>query len=90
MKFRKKPIIVEAEQFDPINKHKIKLPDGVEGIPCSGADNWAYMGCRFYIDTPEGRLEVKQGDWIITGIKGEKYPCKDDIFKKTYEPVEVE
>lgn len=40
------------------------------------------------IETLEGPLKASPGDWIITGIRGEKYPCKPDIFKKTYEPVD--
>lgn len=39
------------------------------------------------MDTPEGLHVVSPGDWIITGIKGEKYPCKPDIFHATYEPL---
>jgi len=39
-----------------------------------------------YIDTPEGRLNVTPGDWNITGIAGENYPCKPDIFEKLYSP----
>jgi hypothetical protein len=41
------------------------------------------------IETLEGPLRAEPGDWIITGIKGEQYPCKPDIFEKTYDPVEV-
>ena len=41
-----------------------------------------------WIETLEGGSIVCRGDWIITGIKDEKYPCKDDIFKATYEPAE--
>jgi hypothetical protein len=41
-----------------------------------------------YIDTLEGRHHVQFGDWIITGVKGEKYPCKPDIFEMTYELAE--
>lgn len=40
------------------------------------------------IQTLEGQLRAAPGDWIITGLQGEKYPCKPDIFKKTYEPIE--
>jgi hypothetical protein len=40
------------------------------------------------IQTLEGPMTATPGDWIITGIKGEKYPCKPDIFAATYEPVE--
>lgn len=39
------------------------------------------------IDTLEGKMRACPGDWIITGIHGEQYPCKQDIFEKTYEPV---
>lgn len=39
------------------------------------------------IQTLEGPLKASIGDWIITGVRGEKYPCKPDIFKKTYEEV---
>ena len=40
-----------------------------------------------YIETLEGVMHASPGDWIITGVNGEKYPCKPDIFEKTYEPV---
>ena len=39
------------------------------------------------IETLEGVMTASPGDWIITGVNGEKYPCKNDIFEKTYEPV---
>ncbi len=68
MKFRKKPVIIEAEQYRP----------GLEdGINLDGP----------YIKTLEGNLQISPGDWIITGIKGERYACKPDIFKATYERV---
>lgn len=40
------------------------------------------------IETKEGSMRGDVGDWLITGIKGEQYPCKPDIFEATYEPVE--
>ena len=40
-----------------------------------------------YIETLEGVMHASPGDWIITGVNGEKYTCKPDIFEKTYEPV---
>ena len=43
---------------------------------------------RWGIDTLEGWFDVTPGDWIITGVNGERYPCKPDIFEKTYEAVE--
>ena len=68
------------------------------GIPgtdiCRGVDkNGKAIGCgrmfhdHGWIDTLEGGHNVCPGDWIITGVKGERYPCKPDIFSATYEPV---
>ena len=74
MKYRKKPIVVEAEQWP------VKEPPGFRGI-----EGVHYANGRLQIDTLEGAHTVTPGDWIITGIKGEKYPCKPDIFAATYE-----
>lgn len=74
MKFRKKPVIVEATQFFP---NKKPWPKGV-----------SYGRNGFEIQTLEGIYCVTPGDWIITGVKGEYYPCKSDIFELTYEKVE--
>lgn len=75
--FRKKPIVIEAEQWFPYLGEVfgvIYLPKGEVGrLPM--------------VDTLEGWLKVSAGDWIITGVKGEKYPCKPDIFEATYEKV---
>ena len=43
-----------------------------------------------YIKTLEGMMSAKAGDWVITGIEGERYACKHRIFMKTYEPVDDE
>ncbi len=40
------------------------------------------------VHTLEGDMKANKGDWLITGINGEQYPCKDEIFLKTYEPVD--
>lgn len=85
-KYRKKPIIIEATQFDPVNHPDDRWPEGV--IPWSRAGYQPRDMSWGYIDTLEGKMHVMSGDWIITGITGEKYPCKDEIFKKTYERVE--
>lgn len=42
------------------------------------------------VETPEGSLRATPGDWIITGVNGEQYPCKPDVFEKSYEPVDEE
>ena len=76
MKFRKKPVVIEAVQA---MEGEISLIPGV--VRDSDREAWV-------IKTLEGDMEVSPGDWIITGAKGEKYPCKPDIFDLTYEPVE--
>lgn len=78
MKFVKKPIIVEAEQFWPDDDI---FPESL-GVYQNQLSSTGYS-----INTLEGEHEVTPGDWIITGIKGEKYPCKPDIFELTYEEV---
>ena len=96
-KFRKKPIVIEAEQFFR-DKHfdgKHVLIEGVETrikpdlilIPVGEVPNSVNSRREFFIRTLEGDLIVSEGDWIITGVAGERYPCKPDIFEATYEPV---
>ena len=43
---------------------------------------------EIFIDTLEGKMKASPGDWIITGVHGEKYPCKPDVFEWTYEAVD--
>ncbi len=85
-KFRKKPVVVEAFQWHiEMGEYGSVIRDiDREGCLPKGHHIDLYM-----IGTLEGRHRVIDGDWIITGIKGEKYPCKPDIFEQTYEPVEV-
>jgi hypothetical protein len=87
-KYRKRPIEVEAEQFFPTQK---PWPEGVEQFErerteAIQGDCSLWYGWR--INTLEGPLAVSPGDWIITGIEGEKYPCKPDIFGATYDAVD--
>ena len=60
MKYRKKPVIIDAYKTDK----------------------------EIIIHTLEGDMKANVGDYIITGVHGEKYPCKPDIFEETYEPIE--
>jgi hypothetical protein len=93
-KYRKKPVIIEAFQFtrETIESHlldDVSLPEGIECTRASFNKKertvWDYV---VRIDTLEGEAyKVKEGDWIIKGIKGEFYPCKPDIFEATYEEV---
>jgi hypothetical protein len=62
VKFRKRPVVIEAYQTD----RTMEIP------------------------TLEGTMRADPGDWIITGVQGEQYPCKPDIFEQTYEPADAE
>ena len=84
MKFRKKPIVIEAVQYDGTNYGEIISLSGELGLrqwfsrrPSGG----------LLVQTPEGIMQVNKGDWVIKGIKGELSPCQDAIFKETYEKV---
>jgi len=78
MKFRKKPVVIEAMQF------WANTPEGwANGVYRDSTSPTGYA-----IETLEGCYQVTEGDWIITGVKGEQYPCKPDIFEMTYEAVE--
>jgi hypothetical protein len=78
MKFKKKPVVIDAEQF---------WEHSVNGWPL-GVYKDSDSPTGFAIDTLEGSYHVTESDWIITGVKGEKYPCRADIFEQTYEPAE--
>lgn len=122
MKYRKKPVVIEASQWFKNGDHPLDyskdhegFKDGVEGIYIwtaahRKAHGWEGDIVRYFrhpsipgdqvcskcgktmhahgwIDTLEDGHNVCPGDWIITGVQGEHYPCKPDIFAATYEPV---
>ena len=79
MKFRKKPVVIEAVQWT---------------VSIDAEEEIRAMGCEFevqpnpdylVIHTLEGAMSASPWDWIIKGVKGEFYPCKPDIFEATYE-----
>lgn len=125
MKFRKRPIVIDATRWMRNGDHPEDFKEDREGgepipgtrsvkiVMFSGAEQrergWEGQIVRYYrrpddpggrlceycrysmhdhgwIDTLEGGHIVCPGDWIITGVKGERYPCKPDIFDATYEP----
>lgn len=87
MKYQKKPVIVEAVQYTGTNESAREIERFVNDYSTLNYDEVAN---KYYVKTLEGQLYVDIGDYIIKGIKGEFYPCKPDIFKETYERVEVE
>lgn len=82
MKYRKKPIIINAIQWTGDNQDEITVFTGTNELAVGFIDN------EIEIETLEGVMRASENDYIIKGIKGEFYPCKPDIFKMTYEQVE--
>lgn len=90
IQYRKKPVVIEAiewtgSNFDQCMRfmgdnggHKLAYEDAEEAAKKSGS---------LFIRTLEGVMTAKKGDFIIKGVNGEFYPCKPDIFAKTYEEV---
>lgn len=85
-KYRKKPVVIEARQWDGTLKVASDIDAWSAGkTQCMGL---AQTPHHISIETLEGTMIACPGDWIIKGVKGEFYPCKDDIFAATYEAVE--
>ncbi len=91
-KWRKKPVEVEANLWFADGDHEAvkeySVPLTTLGGACKHCNN--YLAYHGWIATLEGGHIVCPGDWIITGVEGEHYPCKPKIFEKTYEKVEGE
>lgn len=79
MKYRKKPVVIEAMQY---TRNALEAERVAEWCGGTQSDD----GCM--IETLEGDMLARYGDWIIKGVQGEFYPCKPDIFEMTYERVE--
>lgn len=95
MKYRKKPVVIEAIKWKGDNLFEvISFTDGVPDLRSDIARNRWEDYCDlvkeegFKIKTLEGWMNADIGDMIIKGVKGEFYPCKPDIFEQTYEPVD--
>ena len=92
MKFRKKPVVIEAIQWT--GRNLLEVVDFCGGLHASARkfswDEYSHLVETegFKVFTLEGPLKATIGDWIIKGVKGEFYPCKPDIFEATYEPAE--
>ena len=91
-RWRKKPVTVEAERF-------LMTDNSVELFERGLVEDRPFMFLEFRVErdndgffiaipTLEGTMKARSGDWIITGITGEKYPCKHSIFEATYEPAD--
>lgn len=93
MKVKKKPVVVNAWRLD-----SKKLRDRQSTIPSWVVDKlgvgsgvyFDYSNYRWYIYTLEGLMSAHDGDYLIQGIQGELYPCREDIFGETYEVLEFD
>ena len=81
MKFRKKPIVIEAVRWQPETKEGVAAMLRFVPMP-------SLVGDDLRIKTLEGVMTANPGDWVIKGVAGEFSPCKPDIFEATYEPVD--
>lgn len=87
MKYRTKPVVIEAVQFTRKNwEEVISFTDG-KAI-CMTTERCIHGKSYCYINTLEGKMQVSEGDYIIKGVNGEFYHCKPDVFAKTYEVAE--
>ena len=84
MKYRKKPVVVEAVQYVPSSSRlsDMALLTFLEGT------QWEQVSDGIVIHTLEGEMKASLFDWLIKGVAGEVYPCKPSIFEATYEVVE--
>jgi hypothetical protein len=87
-KYRKKPVVIEAEQVD---RDKLRrLSPEFYGAICHTTCDKAQLKYDNgrpipHVHTLEGALQISDGDWLIKGVQGEFYPCKPDIFEQTYD-----
>jgi len=89
MKFRKKPVVIEAFKWTGDEK-QIEDPVWMVDTLRNFDAHFNYDGTvrvSMTIKTLEGNMTASRGDYIIQGVNGEIYPCKPDIFTKTYEEV---
>ena len=84
MKYRKKPVVIKAVQFEDTTEYLMELDALGLGVVCDYADKDNPV---LKIGTLEGVMTARVGDFVIKGVAGEFYPCKPDIFEKTYEEV---
>lgn len=83
MKYKKKPVAIDAIQWTGDNIDELRELDGFTEVH-------ARLGDKLIIHTLEGDHRADIGDYIIRGVRGEFYPCKKDIFEETYEPADEE
>lgn len=87
-KFCKKPVVIEARQLDGKTLDVLLWMQAHSAAYRTETHPTDSKQDVVYIKTLEGEMRGSPGDWIIKGVNGEFYPCKPDIFAKTYEPAD--
>lgn len=87
-KYRKKPVVIEAFRLGDPDVQSDAGEDLALWAEEVGFENWQSTVEGVEIPTLEGTMLARPGDWIIRGVKGEFYPCKNNVFEKSYEVVE--
>lgn len=83
-KYRKKPVVIEAIKYQSeLGNNRVMNWLAQQD---ANVKDWLFFDNEINIPTLEGNMKASNGDWIIKGVNGEFYPCKPDIFEKTYEP----
>lgn len=83
-RYRKRPIEIDAIRWTGENiKDVADFTDGHRDVVHDGDSH------SLLVSTPEGRMRCMAGDWLIRGVEGEYYPCRDSIFQATYEDVDA-
>jgi hypothetical protein len=93
-KFRKKPVVIEAVQWNADKKNFDEVMNFMQDfhgnkLNYENAEELSYKSKELHIRTLEGVMTASNLDWIIKGVNGEFYPCKPDIFEKTYESADA-
>lgn len=78
--YTKKPVAIEAIQLTNKNHSEI-----IEWLSSYNVESYTLNSSEFYVKTLEGDMKANVGDYIIKGVKNEFYPCREDIFKMTYD-----
>lgn len=84
MKFRKKPVVIEAIQWRGPEDDQLLSEFVPHSLWCRNSDG---QPCIRMLESSRGFHIASNGDWIIKGVKGEFYPCKPDVFTASYDPV---
>lgn len=87
MKYKKKPVVIDAIQWTGTNGRDICLRWVPSVQPIAEGCSVANYGDEMTVTMPEASMEISVGDWILRGVIGELYPCRDDVFRQTYDAV---